>query len=689
MNKGAFKHSQVFSLLALCLLGVSCTKYKESAKSKDDQNAFVLKEEKMLDPTTIDKQVDPCTDYYQYACGNWIKTTPLSPEYSRWVRSFSTMAQLNLKTQREILDELAVRNNLDSDSKKLADYYSVCSNEQKAELNDIDLKKQLIELDTLSIGSDFLEKLPSVLARLHLQGVAAFFDLSASPDPDDVLKVITHIDRSGLGLSSDSLTYLSDADQDKELRAAYKKHIEAMFLLSSYSPSLALEAAADAYDIEISIAKNILSGEARRDPHKTKNKFSLEDFKALLPTFSMEKYMEALGAKNVGTVNVLELDYIKSLSTLLNDYSAAQVSNYLKWQLLRSSASALSAKYADESFNFYGKILMGQKAQTPRWKRCVDESSDALGQVMGRLFVERKFSPQAKEATKTMVESIQVAYKEIIQNLDWMDQETKDKALEKLSLISKKFGYPDKWDEYADLNVSDASYLLNRQNLHKFETEKNLAKIGKKTDRSEWFMTPQTVNAYYNPEGNEIVFPAAILATPFYDVNAPVAANFGAAGMVIGHEITHGFDDQGSQYDKVGNLTSWWSANSESKFKEKTQCVSKQYAEYSIDGTHLRGDFTLGENIADVGGIKIAYKGFLNAKPNATLEEKKNFFLAFAQIWCAKATPQYYQNQIKNDYHSPAKFRVNGPLMNLEAFSEVHSCAQGMPMNPADKCTVW
>ncbi len=689
MAKKSRHYTSIFTLVLLLVTACSQMENIKTSQGPSPAN-FVVQKEKMLDPTTIDTNVSACDDFYEYACGNWLKNTTLADEYPRWTRSFNTIDGLNLIEQRKILDKLSSTEDLDSDAQKLRDYYAACNDLPSAENAFQDLRLQLIDLDQESTNPQLLEKLPRILGELHLKGVPAFFTLYAGQDEKNAIKMIANIDRNGLSLASRGIdpAYYTEA-KNAEIRAKYLKHIENIFLLANYSAEASQLSAQNALEVETLIAKNILTIAQRRDPELVYNKKTFEDLTTTTPRFAWNAYIETLGTVRFGELNVVDEAYMPALNTLLEQLSAAQILSYLKWQLLNNSSETLGAKFVSEHFNFFGKTLLGQQAPTPRWRSCVEDSSKTMTDIMGRKYVETQFSPQAKEDTTKLTLNIRAAFEEILKNLEWMDEETKLKAIEKLNKISQKIGYPDKWDNYNALEISRSTYFLNKQRSARFHANKNLKEIDQPTDRSKWFMTAATVNAYYNPNLNEIVFPAGILATPFYDTSAPAAANYGAIGMVIGHEITHGFDDQGRQYDGDGNLKSWWSDASAEKFKERASCVVKQYSSFQVDGNNLKGDQTLGENTADLGGIKIAYAGFLKANPEATPEDKKNFFLAFAQGWCTKARPEFLANQIQSGVHSPAKFRVNGPLVNLEVFSEAYSCSKGTPMNPENKCAIW
>jgi len=690
--KALWCKSSFLLLITLLLNACSDDKAKPSA-ALDPQNKpqdFVVKREEMLDPTTIDKNVSACDDFYKYACGSWIKNTTLADEYPRWLRAFSTMAQLNLIEQRRILDSLPSAENLDSDSSKLKDLYQSCNDQSAAEESFTDLQKQLVELDLLSNDRDVLKKLPLVLASLNKKGTSPFFGVYAAQDEKNAQLVIANLDRNGLALYNRDIdpAYYID-DKHKEIRAQYLKHIENMFLLAKYSAPAAAQSALEAFEVETKVAHKILGVTERRDPDKVYNKKTLADLQSLTPSFAWKEYFDAMGAPAFADLNVVDLAYLSSFETLLIELNPSQIASYLKWQLLNDSARSLGKAFVSENFDFFGKKLLGQQAMTPLWKKCVDESSSLLTDVMGRKYAESQFSPQAKDDTIKLTQNIRAAYEEIIANLDWMDAETKTKALEKLKKIAQKIGYPDVWENYAEVEVSPSNYFLNKQTIQTYALKKNLEEVGLPPNRNKWHMPVPMVNAYYSPNMNEIVFPAGILGSPFYDPKAPPAANYGAIGMVIGHEITHGFDDQGRKYDGDGNLKTWWSDASAEKFKEKAACVVEQYNKFEIDGNHVKGQQTLGENTADLGGIKIAYAGFLKANPDATLEDKKNFFLAFAQGWCGKLRPEFIANQIQSGVHSPGQFRVNGPLVNLEAFSEVYGCAKGAPMNPEEKCSIW
>lgn len=686
---------KTLTLLITALLLNACdntskTKVTGAQDPQAQARDFVVKREEMLDPTTIDKSVSACDDFYQYACGSWIKNTTLADEYPRWMRSFSTMSQLNLIEQRKILDSLASAENLDSDSVKLKDVYQSCNDQSAAEESFADLQKQLVELDLLSNDRDILKKLPAVLALLNKRGTTPFFGIYAAQDEKNAKEQIANLDRSGLALYNRDIdpAYYTE-DKHKEIREQYLKHVENMFLLAKYSAQAATQSALEAFEVETKIAHKILGVTERRDPERVYNKKAVGDLQLLTPSFSWKDYFEALGAPAFADLNVIDLAYVTALESLLLEVTPSQISSYIKWQLLNDSARSLGKAFVAENFEFFGKKLLGQQAMTPLWKKCVDEAGNLLTDVMGRKYADSQFSPQSKDDTIKLTQNIRAAYEEIISDLDWMDDETKVKALEKLKKITQKIGYPDVWDEYSEVEISPNNYFLNKQKIQAFALSKNLKEVGQPTNKNKWHMPVPMVNAYYSPNLNEIVFPAGILASPFYDPKAPPAANYGAIGMVIGHEITHGFDDQGRQYDGDGNLKSWWSEASAAKFKEKAACVVEQYNKFEIDGNHVKGQQTLGENTADLGGIKIAYAGFLKANPEATVEDKKNFFLAFAQGWCGKVRPEFIANQIQSGVHSPGQFRVNGPLVNLEAFSEVYACAKGTPMNPEEKCGIW
>jgi putative endopeptidase len=647
---------------------------------------------KGLDLTTIDKKTSPAKDFYQYAVGEWVKNNPIPDAYGRW-GSFEELAEGNFKILKKILEASAGDTKAPQGSlrRKIGDFYSAGMDTAKIEKEGaLALEPYLKEIDAVSDAKSLYEE----IARLHSYGIPVMFNFYAGADAKNSSMVIAQLEQSGLGLP-DRDYYLKDDSRSREIRAKYPEHVMKMFALLGYSREDAKKAAEVVMSIEMGLAKASMDLVEMRDPNKTYNKVSFSGLVDMSPEVNWGLYFKSLGWEKPGDMNVAQPEFFKSLSAILKGHSLDEWKTYLKWHFVNSTAGYLSTGFVEENFDFNGRFLNGLKAMQPRWKRVLFTIDDMFGEALGQLYVREAFSARAKERATKIVHSLLDAMGERIKNVDWMSNETKEQALKKLSAFNVKIGYPDKWKDYSKLEVIRNSYLKNVLSASSFEMQRQLDKIGKPVDRTEWEMTPQTVNAYYNPLMNEIVFPAAILQPPFYDVNADDAVNYGAMGAVIGHEITHGFDDEGRQYDAQGNIKEWWTKDDAAKFDLRAKLIVEQFNGYSpVDSMNINGALTQGENIADLGGLNVAFTAF---KKTAEFKDGKSisgftptqrFFLSWAQVWKNGIRKETLMNRIKTDPHSPGEYRVIGPLSNMPEFLEAFQVKPGDPMYRPDKIRV-
>jgi len=637
-----------------------------------------------LDPVNMDLSVQPCIDFYQYANGAWLKRNPIPPEFSRW-GSFQILAEKNTVVLKGILEE-AARNkgaSQGTNSQKIGDFYSAGMDTATIEaLGWKQIEADLNRIATIKNVAGIQEE----LARFHMAGVGGVFGLFANQDQKNSTQVVAHLGQGGLGLP-DRDYYVSDDPKLKQNREDYVTHMTAMFRLLGDEEADAAMAAKTVLAFETRLAKASFTRVERRDPEKNYNKMTQGQLEVMAPAFDWRQFFVAVGLTDPGDVVVGQPPFFKEVSAMLKDVPLKDWKTYLRWRLVNSAANALSSAFVNESFRFNGTILTGTKELQPRWKRISQVINGAMGEALGELYVARAFSPQAKARAKEMVNNLLASMKEHIQTLDWMDETTRAAALKKLSTFNVKIGYPDKWRDYSGLIIDRTSYLVNLRRAAEFNFRYNISKIGKPVDPTEWGMTPPTVNAYYSATRNEIVFPAGILQPPFFNPDADDAVNYGGMGAVIGHEISHGFDDQGSKYDADGNLKMWWTPETRKKFEERTNLVVKQFDNYvAIDSLHVIGKLTLGENIGDFAGLSIAYTALektLAGKPKQLIDgftPQQRFFLAWAQIWRTNSTPEALRLQVRTDSHSPARFRTNGPLSNIPGFYEAFGCAEGSPM---------
>jgi len=649
-----------------------------------------------LDKDLMDPASDPCVDFYRYACGNWTKLHPI-PNDSPDSDQFYNLEQYNRQVLRGILESAAAAGSgRDPNTQKIGDYYASCMDEASLQQKAMKpLQPELDRIDALT-GKD---QLPELLAHLELINVNAFLGFGSQQDFKDATREIAVVSQGGLGLPEKDY-YLRTGEKDEEIRKQYVQHIGNILKLLGTSDAQASSDAQAIMKLETALAKVSLDITSQRDPHNIYHLMPDSGLQALAPVLNWEHFYSSTGAPEFKDVNVSEPEFFKGLNQVITETDLATIKLYLRWQLVESVPGTVLPKALDEeNFDFYGRKLAGTPEQEPRWKRCVASTDGALGEALGKAYVEQQFAASSKEKSLQMIHDIEAALSRDIDGLDWMSAETKKRAQEKLHLIADKVGYPNKWRDYSKLTIERGDALGNSLRAAEFESHRQLAKIGKPVNRDEWDMSPPTVNAYYNPSMNDINFPAGVLQSPFFDRSSPDALNYGHIGVFMGHELTHGFDDEGRQFDGHGNLDDWWTKEDAEKFKEKADCLVDEYSQFSVGDTKLNGKLTLGENTADNGGMRLAYTAFLAraAEQGLDLDKKtsngytpvQEVFLGFAQDWCAAWRPELERLTATTDPHSPARFRANGVLVNVPEFAKAFGCKTGQPMVAVKACRVW
>ena len=640
----------------------------------------------------MDLSVNPADDFFRYCNNNWLKNNPVPEEYT----TFGAFTEIDLRTEKliqDIIKEVSEDANAEKGSiaQKIRDFYNagmdtVAINKRGHR----ELMPYFEKVDALNDKAD----LATLLGELHSDGFGGFFNAFGSSDPKNAQMVIMHLYQGGLSLP-DRDDYLEDASQ--EMREKYVEHVAKMFQLTGTDSVPAKDIAERILAFETELAKNSLTRVERRDPNRTYNKRSRAELQDMTPVFNWDNYFDAAGAPAFDSLNVGMPDFISALNGLILNTDLRTLKDYLDWKIIHGSASMLSDDFVEENFNFYSKYLYGQETQQPRWRRVLNATSACLGEAIGQLYVEKHFPAEAKERMLDLVGNLRTALGERIKKVEWMSDETKAKALHKLECFNVKIGYPNKWKDYSKFEVAPDSYFLNFHRFARFENEVDMAKIGKPVDKEEWFMTPQTVNAYYSPDMNEIVFPAAILQPPFFNMNADDAVNYGGIGVVIGHEMTHGFDDEGRKYDEKGNLNEWWTEEDAARFTERTQQLVKLFNEFELRGNHINGELTLGENIADLGGLNIAWDAYQmtnEAKANKSIDgftPAQRFFISYGTIWRNNIRDKALERRIKEDVHSPAEARVNRTLGSMPHFYEAFDIPEGskMYLAPEERAAIW
>jgi len=649
---------------------------------------------KGLDPNFVDRSVDPCTDFYQYSCGGWLKQNPVPSDQSSYGRD-TELAERNRLILRDILEKASTNDPKRSAvDQKIGDYYSSCMDEAAIERKGTTPLKPM--LDVIA-GIKGKADLAPALARMHLINVDALFSYGSDQDFKDANSEIAEPDQGGLGLPERDY-YTRTGAKDEEIRKQYLEHVTNVLKLLGESQPQAAAHARIVMQIETALANASLTVVQRRDPSNLYHKVAVKEFETMAPGFDWPVYMRGVGTPAVDSLNVTEPQFFKGLNSVLQQQSLEDLKTYLRWQTVHALAPMLPNAFVNENFNFYSRTLQGAKELQPRWKRCVRSTDRLLGEALGQAYVDWTFGVEGKTRTLTMVHDIENAMQKDIDQLDWMTPQTKQRAQEKLHTVVNKIGYPDKWRDYSNYQVVRGDALGNFVRGAEFESHRQINKIGKPVDRGEWGMTPPTVNAYYNPQMNDINFPAGILQPPYYDNNMDDAVNYGDAGGVIGHELTHAFDDEGRQFDAKGNLEDWWTPQDAKQFEERVSCVVDEYNNFiATDDVHVNGKLTLGENVADLGGLKLAWMAYLAHA--AGLDQKQQaidgftpeqrFFISYGQGWCENYTPEVLRLLAQTNPHSPVKYRVNGVVVNLPEFRKAFACKAGTPMATQKTCAVW
>jgi len=659
------------------------------------QNAPAGKSSAEFSIDIIDKSLDPCTDFYQYACGNWLKSAEIPADQPRW-GAFGELYESNLAIERGILEKASVGGpSRDAIDQKIGDYYGSCIDEKAVNEKGLDPLKP--ELERIAAVRD-KQALIDAIARVHMIGPNPLFNFYSSPDLHNADQVIAFIDQGGLTLP-DRDFYLKEDAKNWGLRQHLVEYATEVFTLTGQSQQQAADSAWTVLRIETALAKASMDRTSRRDPKNRDHKMSRTAAGDLAPNFYLERYFTDVGAPSFSELNVVNPDFFKQVNSVVESESLDSLKTYVSWHMLDAAAPWLSQPFVDANFKMR-QALTGQKEIQARWKRCINTTDRALGEALGQRYVELTFGAEGKQRMLKMVDALEKSLDDDIQGLPWMTPDTKKQAKLKLDAIRNKIGYPDKWRDYTKLTVVRGDLLGNFFRANDFESKRDVAKISKPLDRGEWEMTPPTVNAYYNPPYNEIVFPAGILQPPFFDKKMDDAVNFGGIGLVIGHELTHGFDDQGRKYDPRGNLSDWWTAQDGQEFEKRVSCIADEYSGFTaVDDLKLNGRLTLGENTADNGGARISYNALEHviaedktgkaAQPIDGFTPQQRFFLGFARVWCEKQRPEFARMRVSVDPHSPGKYRVDGVVENMPEFQKAWGCKAGQPMVAANACRVW
>lgn len=647
-----------------------------------------------IDLTNLDTTAVQGADFYQYACGGWMKKHPLTNEYSRF-GSFDMLAENNREQLKGLIVEIAAGQNAQGTiGQKIGDIYKLAMDSVK--LNADGVTPIQADLEKIASVKDKSEIVP-LMAELAHSGVFPYFSFYVGADIMDSKSNLFQLYQGGISLGEKEY-YLDNDDVTVNIRNKYKEHIVKMFQLAGFDEAAAKKKMEAVMDIETRIAKASFSAVEQRNPAANYHKMSLDELKKEIPGIDWDAFLNGIGVKGVTELSVSQVDPIKEVEKIINSLPVENQIAYMQWSLIDRAAGYLSDDLVAQYFDFYGKTLSGKQTNQPRWKRAVSTVNGVLGEAVGQMYVEKYFPAAAKERMVQLVKNLQTALGERIRNLEWMGDSTKIKAIEKLNSFYVKVGYPDKWRDYTGLNIEKDSYWANVKRATEFELDYMLSKAGKPVDRDEWGMTPQTVNAYYNPTTNEICFPAGILQYPFFDMNADDAFNYGAIGVVIGHEMTHGFDDQGRQFDKDGNLKDWWTAEDAKRFEERAQVMVNFFDSIQVlPGLNANGSLTLGENIADHGGLQVSFQAFKNATKDAPLLVKdgftpeQRFFLSYAGVWAGNIRDEQIRLQTKSDPHSLGRWRVNGALPQIGAWYDAFGIKEGDPMYlaPEKRVSIW
>ena len=637
-------------------------------------NCEKQKEERAINLSNMDTTVNPGDNFYQYVNANWLKNNPV-PEDKSYYGAFTELRDKSIEDQKKMINKLIKQKNKEgTNAQKIADFYSLGMDTNKInELGIKPLQKEFDAIKSIKTTDDLIDG----IAHLHSIGISAAYNFDAEQDLKNSEMVITWLDQGGLGLP-DRDYYLEDTNRSKEIRKEYVKHIVKMFQLIGLNKDIATQNSLAIMDIETSMARASMSRLKRRNPNNLDHKMTMKELTDLTPNLNWKRYFSQIGLEKIDELNIASPKFISEINNMISEVSIDDWKIYLQWNLINRAANYLNSEIENEDFTFYVKVLSGQDKMKPRWERVLNSTNRAMGFAVGELYVEKYFPPESKERMLKLVMNLKEVLGERIQDLDWMEEKTKEKALEKLGKFNVKIGYPDKWRDYGKFAIEDDSYVKNYLRANEFEFNRQLNKIGKPVDKDKWGMYPQTVNAYYHPLLNEIVFPAAILQPPFFYKDADDAVNYGAIGVVIGHEMTHGYDDSGRKFDSNGNLNDWWTKQDAEKFNKRTQVVVEQFNKFTVlDSFNVSGELTLGENLADYGGLTISFNAFMKTFDNKEKPGKidgftpeQRFFLSYAKVWRNNIRDKLAQRLIKEDVHSPGKYRVNGGVANIDAWYE-------------------
>ncbi len=683
-------------LSAVVVLALPALAGEPGAGPADDAGSLEAKQIAADVLASMDLDAEPCEDFYRYACGGWLDATELPADQTRWARSFSVIHERNRAVVRDILEQAAADPGSDPDRRRIGDYYASCMDEAGIEKAAAEPLAPMLEEIA---GVEDVASLLAVTGKLHRHAVGVLFNAAPLADFKDPDLNISFFFQGGLGMP-DRDYYVAEDDRKRQLMAEYEKHVAHMLGLLGAEPEQAAADAAQIVAFETRLAEASRTRAQMRIPEKLYNKIDLDGLKKLTPKLPWDAYLAAIGYPGLTDISMATPEFFEALEAAVHNTDPAVLRVYLRWHLVNSAAEVLSKPFVDADFEFYGRQLQGQQEIQPRWKRCVAATEEALGEAVGKLYVERRFAGDSKEVALEMIHDIEAAFENSLPQLSWMDDVTRDRAVEKAKAVGNKIGYPDTWRDYSSMTVKRGAHFANAMAARGFDFDRDARKVGRPVDRAEWRMTPQMVNAYYTPLQNEIVFPAGILQPPFFHRDFPAAMNYGAIGAVMGHELSHGFDDQGRKFDPRGQLREWWEPAASERFSEQAACVDELYSGYEIEpGVRVDGQLTLGENIADIGGVKQAFAAYQSWQSRQEAGEASSgveglsgdqlFFVSFAQVWCSMTTPEQARLRITTDSHAPSRFRVIGPVSNNRAFAEAFGCAAGTPMRPEKICEVW
>ena len=681
------KKKNLIAMMILCTVATGCAEKKDQPTETTEKEVVPA-----INLAYMDQSIKPGDDFFRYANKGWLDTHPIPEEYTNF-GAFTEIDQQNELLIQDIINEVSADATAEQGSvaQKIRDFYN--AGMDTVAINERGYSELLPYFEQIDALTDKAQ-LGELMGKMHATGFGGFFGAGVGSDPKQADMNIMHVMQGGLSLP-DRDDYFDKCSQ--EMREKYVEHIANMFQLVGINAETATAKANAILAFETRLAEKSLTRVERRDPDRTYNRFTRAQLNEKTPNFNWDNYFNAVGAPAFDSLNVGMPDFLANMDEVINSTELNTIQDYLKWKVITGSASQLSDDFVAENFAFYSNYLYGQEVQQPRWRRILNATDGCLGEAIGQIYVEKHFPAEAKARMENLIANLKTSLGERIKVLDWMEDATKEKALNKLAAINVKVGYPNKWKDYSKYEVTADSYFQNIRNAVRFENDEEMAKLGKPVDKEEWFMTPQTVNAYYSPDMNEIVFPAGILQPPFFNQNADDAVNYGGIGVVIGHEMTHGFDDQGRKYDEKGNLNDWWTEEDAVRFNERTKQLVKLFNEFELRGNHINGELTLGENIADLGGLNIAWDAYQmteEAQRNESIDDftpAQRFFISYGTVWRNNIRDKALERRIKEDVHSPAEARVNRALGSMPHFYEAFECVEGdkMYIAPEERAKIW